>query len=422
MNHFANYIVSHRHFIIIFNIFLCVYSSAQTPGKGPQKNSTKTTSSDLQGGYDISTLKQKDDSIVTFKDITYDNGAPSSSNVTIQMYRHQRLIFEGSVAYTKGKWTDSVAKYIKYDGNNRMTSIFSRMTENEECDRTKENLQAEKSPISNTPERSKSTKYYCPTTYTASTEFFDSLQVTHTQYNNSNFQKHDSVWFHANGLKKRAVNYNNYTREQIEIYSYKFTPYDNLQTKTLQIYRYTGGYLIYNYVRRGHDTVNVYTMSRDNNDTTIGSYSRTMLDTITGKSYYWWYLNGKLTRYSISTPFPNNSGYTLKTYEGDSTNFENHIEYIIQKDRPGLSERWMFQPENNNYSRTDSVLNNGLMTVNTYTKKYNLAIGNYVSFPPSQCKLLNSVIYDEKRRLKEIRQYDYNSFKISSVRRYGYSR
>ena len=422
MNHFANHIVSHRHFSFIFFIFLCVCSSAQTPRQGPQQNSTKTAKLDFQGGYDISTLKQKDDSIVAFKDITYEKGAPSSSNVTIHVYRQRRLIFEGSVAYTKEKWTDSVAKYIKYDGNNRMTNIFCRMTENEECDRTKENDQFEKSPKSETSVRTKNTNYYCPITYTTNTEFIDSLWVTQTQYRKSNSHKYDSVWFHVNGLKRREVNYIDSNREQLYVYSYKYGPEGSLQFKTLQIYRYTDNYSIFNYVRRGRDTINIYSMSRDNKDTTIGSYSRTLLDTNTGKSYFWLFQNGRLLQFSVNSPLPNNSGYSLKLYDGDSTNSEHHIEYIIQKDSPGLSERWVFQPGNNNYSRTDSALTNGLLTVKTYTKKYNLQVGSNVSFPTSQCKLLNCVIYDEKRRLKEIKQYDYNSFKLSSMRRYSYSR
>ncbi|MCC6372746.1 MAG: hypothetical protein IT236_17210 [Bacteroidia bacterium] len=416
MNHFANYFTGHRLANFIFFMFLYVCSSAQAPKQVPQQSSTKTAKPNLQSGYDINKLRQKDDSIVTLNNIAYKNGVPSSSKVSTQVYRQTRLIFEGSVDYDLGKWTDSASVYIKYDSKGRMTNVFRRRTENGDCvdseeyDQTKKNL------------KSKATKNYCPITYTATTECFDSLQVTHTQNRGSNSQMHDSVWFHTNGLKKREVTCSDNVREQLDVYSYQYGPDGHLQTKSLQIYRHKDAYLIFNYVRRGHDTVNISYMDRANTDTTIGSYSLYLLDTVSGKSRYWWYLNGKLNRYTITTPFPNNSGYSMKIYEGDTTNFEYHIDYIIQKDRPGLSERWVFQPDNNNYTRIDSVLTNGLLTIKTYASKYTLAPGSNVSIPTSKCKLSLNEIYDEKRRIKEIKEYDYMQFKLLSVRRYSYSR
>ncbi|MES2555867.1 MAG: hypothetical protein V4604_06945 [Bacteroidota bacterium] len=375
---------------------------------------------------------QETDSIVSIHSVDYEADTVESSYTNVITYRKGKEISNIMVEYWGTDiWRDSTTTLTTYDADGKPLLRTTRSVSYFMCEEKIVNDSPWTFPAlveNSDPEKVSNPYNQCYIYFHDTTVFYGAMETRRGIYEHEDTKmySYDTVLYYPDHLIKAEINYPDGKFHQSKHYRYvcneqgkpvkTFIRVNNrnelTSIETHQIYEGS----------KPHET---YQKTIFGNDSTHFSSFERKYDKHFNQIAYTWFQNGAFFG-SGTSPY-SEDGYMLEnnTYNADSSLCDHH-EYRW-KFSPNTTEHWSSQNYRHStdlngfsYGHYDTIRTPETIEVRISGKRIEHPKHRFKSYKAKDCQLSQVIIYDNRKRYREIKNFD-ETGKVSSVMMYNYS-
>ena len=384
----------------------------------------------------VQLFAQQKDSIVSIHSIDYNADTVQESYTNTITYQNGKEVSNVSIHYWgTDNWRDSTTIVTTYTADGKPLLQTKKYVAPDECPQEITGISL---PVisafsfvleDSLPEIAFIPPVLCKIHYYDTLVFSDTMEVKNAVYedHNSQLRTTDIVVYYPDHQIKTEMNYSDGKLDMVSYYQYVY----DRQGRPVKIFKRIYDHNIFTSTETHQAWYNgkpfeTYRKSLSSNDSLHFSSFERQYDNHFNQIAYVWFQNGVF--FGSGTNRFSDDGHMLEanTYNADSS-LQNHHEYRWKFSR-NTTEHWMSQNYQNNtdlngfsYARYDTIRTPTTVEIRYSGKRIVKPKDRFKSYRAKACTLSQVNIYDKQKRLLEVRNFDYETGKISSITRYTYS-